>query len=87
LCTASGDPCIRRVDPFIGFPVIGYNIRPFLEDFVFELTDDEFRNLRSHFGTSNWGGICYAPMAFTEQGVAMLSLVLIKDKIAFRQGM
>jgi len=32
--------------------------------------------LRSQIGTSSWGGIRYAPMAFTEQGVAMLSSVL-----------
>ena len=32
--------------------------------------------MRSQFGTSNWGGTRYMPMAFTEQGVAMLSSVL-----------
>jgi phosphomevalonate kinase len=32
--------------------------------------------LRSQIGTSSWGGVRYAPMAFTEQGVAMLSSVL-----------
>jgi len=45
-------------------------------DFMFELSDDEFQNLRSQTGTSSWGGTRYAPMAFTEQGVAMLSSVL-----------
>lgn len=43
---------------------------------MFELTQEEFDNLRSHFGTSSWGGVRYVPMAFTEQGVAMLSSVL-----------
>jgi hypothetical protein len=43
---------------------------------MFELTENEFTNLRRQFGTSNWGGVRYAPMAFTEQGVAMLSSVL-----------
>ncbi len=33
-------------------------------------------NLRSQIGTSRWGGVRYVPMAFTEQGVAMLSSVL-----------
>ena len=52
------------------------NIERFPEDFMFELTGEEFENLRSHLGTSSWGGIRYMPMAFTEQGVAMLSSVL-----------
>ncbi|WP_024771044.1 ORF6N domain-containing protein [Aquimarina macrocephali] len=52
------------------------NIERFPEDFMFELTKEEFENLRSQFGTSNWGGTRYMPMAFTEQGVAMLSSVL-----------
>jgi phage regulator Rha-like protein len=46
------------------------------EDFMFELTRDELENLRSQIGTSSWGGSRYMPMAFTEQGVAMLSSVL-----------
>jgi hypothetical protein len=52
------------------------NIERFPEDFMFELTQQEADNLRSQFGTSSWGGIRYLPMAFTEQGVAMLSSVL-----------
>ena len=52
------------------------NIQRFPDDFMFELSDDEFSDLRSHFGTSSWGGVRYAPMAFTAQGVAMLSSVL-----------
>ena len=52
------------------------NISRFPEDFMFELSQEEFDNLRSHFGTSSWGGTRYPPMAFTEQGVAMLSSVL-----------
>ena len=43
---------------------------------MFELTKKECENLRSQFGTSSWGGQRYVPMAFTEQGVAMLSSVL-----------
>jgi len=56
------------------------NIDRFPEDFMFELNKDEFQNLRSHFGTSSWGGTRYTPMAFTEQGVAMLSSVLKSDR-------
>ena len=52
------------------------NVERFPEDFMFELSQQEFDNLRSQFGTSNWGGTRYVPMAFTEQGVAMLSSVL-----------
>jgi hypothetical protein len=48
----------------------------FPKDFMFELTTKEFENLRSQIGTSSWGGTRYMPMAFTEQGVAMLSSIL-----------
>jgi len=45
---------------------------------MFELTKEEFENWRSQFVTSKGDrmGLRYAPMAFTEQGVAMLSSVL-----------
>ncbi len=52
------------------------NTERFPEDFMFELDNEEFDILRSQFGTSKWGGTRYMPMAFTEQGVAMLSSVL-----------
>ena len=52
------------------------NIDRFPKDFMFELTMKEFENLRSQIGTSSWGGTRYRPMAFTEQGVAMLSSIL-----------
>jgi hypothetical protein len=52
------------------------NIDRFPKDFMFELTTKEFENLRSQIGTSSWGGTRYSPMAFTEQGVAMLSSIL-----------
>jgi len=52
------------------------NINRFPSDFMFELTSDELENLRSQIVTSSWGGTRYAPFAFTEQGVAMLSSVL-----------
>ncbi|MBL7180106.1 MAG: ORF6N domain-containing protein [Pseudomonadota bacterium] len=56
------------------------NIKRFPKDFMFELRKKELENLRSHFGTSSWGGTRYTPMAFTEQGVAMLSSVLNSDR-------
>ncbi len=43
---------------------------------MFELTPEEWTNLRSQIATSSWGGKRYLPFAFTEQGVAMLSSVL-----------
>jgi len=56
------------------------NIRRFPSDFMFELTKEEFQNLGSQFVTSRWGGSRYVPMAFTEQGVAMLSSVLNSER-------
>lgn len=58
------------------------NISRFPEDFMFELTRDEFANWRSQFATSNSDkmGLRYVPMAFTEHGVLMLSSVLNSDK-------
>ena len=54
------------------------NIDRFPGDFMFELTNSEFKNWRSQFVTSNSDkmGLRYRPMVFTEQGVAMLSSVL-----------
>ncbi|PTN35179.1 ORF6N domain-containing protein [Desulfonatronum sp. SC1] len=54
------------------------NLERFPEDFMFELSTDELENWRCQFGTSNSDkmGLRYPPMAFTEQGVAMLSSVL-----------
>jgi len=52
------------------------NINRFPDDFMFELSIEEFNNLRSQFGTSSRGGVRYAPMAFTEYGVIMLASVL-----------
>jgi len=52
------------------------NVDRFPEDFMFQLDDEEFENLRSQSVTSSWGGRRYPPNAFTEQGVAMLSSVI-----------
>ncbi len=48
----------------------------FPPDFMFQLTKQEFDDLRSQLVTSSWGGRRYPPYAFTEQGVSMLSSVL-----------
>jgi hypothetical protein len=59
------------------------NLDRFPEDFMFELTNIEFDELRSQFVTSYWKSVNYMPFAFTEQGVAMLSSVL-KSKRAIQ---
>jgi phage regulator Rha-like protein len=56
------------------------NINRFPEDFMFELSEKEISNLRCQIGTSSWGGVRYKPMAFTEQGVAMLSSILSSER-------
>ncbi len=54
------------------------NLDRFPSDFMFQLNDAEYESLRSQFATSTRGrgGRRYNPLAFTEQGVAMLSSVL-----------
>ena len=60
------------------------NIERFDDDFRFQLTDEEYGNLRSKFSTSSWGGSRYNPYAFTEQGIYMLMTVL-KGNLAVTQ--
>ncbi len=52
------------------------NIEKFDEDFMFQLSKEEFENLMSKKSTSSWGGTRYCPYAFTEQGIYMLMAVL-----------
>jgi hypothetical protein len=52
------------------------NRERFPEDFMFQLNEKEFENLRSQFATSSWGGRRTLPYVFTEHGVLMLSSVL-----------
>jgi len=56
------------------------NISRFPEDFMFQLTEIEYENLKSQFATSSWGGRRKPPNVFTEHGVLMLSSVLNSDK-------
>jgi hypothetical protein len=57
------------------------NSKRFPEDFMFQLSENEFESLRSQIVTSKIrGGIRYIPFAFTEQGVAMLSSVLNSER-------
>lgn len=52
------------------------NLKRFPEDFMFQLTTEEWQNLKSQFATSSWGGTRKLPYAFTELGVSMLSSIL-----------
>ncbi|HWV70767.1 MAG TPA: ORF6N domain-containing protein [Pseudosphingobacterium sp.] len=45
------------------------NIERFLEDFTFQLTKEEWSNLRSQIVTASWGGRRNEPFAFTEHGI------------------
>lgn len=58
------------------------NLNRFPEDFMFDLTEPELKSLRTQIASSKTGrgGVRYSPMAFTEQGVAMLSIVLNSEK-------
>lgn len=56
------------------------NISRFPDDFMFELSQIEFDNLKSQIVTSSWGGTRKLPSVFTEHGVLMLSSVLNSDK-------
>lgn len=55
---------------------VNRNLDRFPSDFMFQLTKQEFENLKFHFGTSSWGGTRKLPYAFTEYGILMLSSVL-----------
>ncbi len=48
----------------------------FPKDFIFELTAEEFANLKSQFATSSWGGRRKLPLAFTEHGAIMAATIL-----------
>lgn len=48
----------------------------FPDDFMFQLSSEEYSDLKSQDESRSWGGRRYPPYAFTEQGVAMLSSVL-----------
>jgi hypothetical protein len=43
---------------------------------MFQLTKDEFKNLKSQFETSSWGGRRKPPLVFTEHGALQAASVL-----------
>lgn len=77
----SGDLAVfYDVEPRLLSQAVKRNSARFPADFVFVLSNDEWDSLKSQNVTSSWGGSRSAPMAFTEQGVAMLSSVLRSER-------
>jgi len=56
------------------------NLKRFPTDFMFQLTNKEFENLKSQSVISSWGGLRKLPYAFTEHGVTMLASVLRSER-------
>jgi hypothetical protein len=68
---------LYQVEPRVLVQAVKRNISRFPQDFMFQLTEEEYSNLKSQIVISSWGGLRRArPYAFTGQGVAMLSSVL-----------
>ena len=68
---------LYKVEPRVLVQAVKRNIDRFPGDFMFQLKQEEFANLKSQIVISSWGGMRRAaPYAFTEQGVAMLSSIL-----------
>lgn len=59
---------------------VNRNVKRFPDDFMFQLTEIEFKNLMFQNGISSWGGKRKLPYVFTEQGVAMLSGILNSNR-------
>lgn len=51
------------------------NINRFPDDFMFQLRNEEFKNLKSQIVTSSWGGRRYLPYAFTKQSTCLYSSI------------
>jgi phage regulator Rha-like protein len=73
---------LYEVETKVLLQAVKRNVQRFPEDFMFQLNDEEFMNLRSQIVTSSsgHGGRRYLPYVFTEQGVAMLSSVLHSER-------
>jgi len=72
---------LYQVETRVLVQAVKRNIERFPQDFMFQLNESEFSNLKSQIVTSSWGGARRSrPYAFTEQGVAMLSAVLKSDR-------
>jgi hypothetical protein len=68
---------LYQIAPRVLVQAVKRNLERFPDDFMFQLSSEEFTDLKSQIVTSSWGGVRRAtPYAFTEEGVAMLSSVL-----------
>ena len=67
---------LYRVETRILNQAVNRNADRFPPDFMFQLSDEEWANLKSQFVIPSWGGRRSLPFAFTEHGVLMLSSVL-----------
>lgn len=77
----SGDLAVfYDVEPRVLSQAVKRNSDRFPADFMFVLSEAEWKNLKSQNVISSWGGARSAPLAFTEQGVAMLSSVLRSER-------
>jgi hypothetical protein len=71
---------LYMVDTKVLNQAVKRNAARFPEDFMFKLTESEYKNLRSQFVTANFNMKRFSPNAFTELGIAMLSTVLNSEK-------
>ena len=71
---------LYEVEPRALVQAVTRIIARFPDDFMFQLSAEEFADLKSQTVISSWGGSRTAPYAFTEQGVAMLSSVLRSER-------
>ncbi len=67
---------LYNVEPRALVQAVRRNASRFPKDFMFQLNEQEFQNLKSQIVISSWGGMRTLPYAFTEEGVGMLSSVL-----------
>ena len=70
---------LYRVETRVLNQSVKRNLKRFPLDFMFQLDNKEFASLKSQFVTSSWGGRRTPPLAFTEEGIAMLASVLHSD--------
>jgi hypothetical protein len=72
---------LYAVEPRVLIQAVKRNRDRFPSDFMFQLTEQEFGHLKSQIVISSWGGLRRAyPCAFTEQGVAMRSIVVRNER-------
>ena len=71
---------LYRVPTFRLNEQVKRNLDRFPNDFMFQLTKEEYENLTSQIAISSWGGRRSLPLAFTEHGVAMLATILRSER-------